>query len=187
MACKRSKNLFSWEIENREARVLAWFSFAAISSCRCYSHHRRSPRPRGTTSGIRFTVLGALPLYLSFPVGLPHHIGVADLLRRELLRFRRPRPAHRLPVGGGPRISTVSCPAPSTTPLTAPLRSSPGSSVFFPLLFGAAANISSLFGGFGSVCSIPSAWINAVRASPCEVSPNRAVSPGLRSSRHGAP
>ena len=84
------------------------------------------------------------------------------------------------------RISTVSYPAPSTTHLLAPLRFSLGSSPL-SLFFGAAANISSLFVGFDSVCCIPSAWIDAVRASPCEVSPNRAVSPGLRSSRHGAP
>ena len=119
--------------------------------------------------------------------------GQVSLLRRPVL-LRRDLPdlgAHAPPTGSQPaaatRISTVSCPAPSTTPLTAPLRSSPGSSAFVPLLFGAAANISSLFVGFGSVCGIPSAWIDAVRASPCEVSPNRAMSPGLRSSRHGAP
>ena len=117
--------------------------------------------------------------------GLHRLPGAADPLRRELLQFRRPRPAHRLPVGGGHRILTVSCPAPSTIHLLAPLRFSPGSSQL-SIFFGAAANISSSFVGPGCGCGIPSAWIDSVRAPVCGVSPNRAVSPGLRSSHHGA-
>ena len=71
------------------------------------------------TSGIRFRLLGALrssPVRSRF--GQYRHTDVVDQLRRESLRFRRPCPAYRLPVGGGHRKSTVSCPAPSTTPLS---------------------------------------------------------------------
>ena len=111
---KGVRTFFIWEIETPRGQgprlVLPHRDFLLP----VYSRRRRPPRPRGTTSGIRFKVLGALPLYLSFPIGLLRLTGVADPLRRELLQFRRPR------------ISTVSCPAPSTTPLTVPLRSSPG-------------------------------------------------------------
>ena len=71
------------------------------------------------TSGIRFRLLGVLrssPVRSRF--GQYRHTDVVDQLRHESLRFRRPRPAHRLPVGGGHRKSTVSCPAPPTTPLS---------------------------------------------------------------------
>ena len=74
-------------------------------------------RPRVVTVGIRFGYPRPFPLR---PPTDPHlgpirHHDDFDLLRRESFRFRRPRPAYRLPVGVGHRKSTVNRPAPSTT------------------------------------------------------------------------
>ena len=45
-----------------------------------------------------------------------------DQQHRRSIRFRRPSPAHRLPVGGGHRISTVSRSGAVNHPLLVPLR-----------------------------------------------------------------
>jgi len=138
------------------------------------------------TSGIRFRLLGALrssPVRSRF--GQYRHTDVVDQLRRESLRFRRPCPAYRLPVGGGHRKSTVSCPAPSTTPLSRRLGLDRDRCSASAVRRGGEHFVA--VRGFRVRLRYSSAWIDAARAPEGGVASNRAVSPGLRCSRHGAP